>query len=438
LASFDALVSEFNETVGADEGIILTSISQGSIDNLADSLIDSVNGKAGAADVPNLAAVYSETAYILNQKDMLTSMDEYFTTDELNAYIPSFIEEGRLVEGGNLMIMPISKSTDAFIVNTTDWAGFEEATGVTVDSIKTIEDLVAAAKEYYDWTDSLTPDVAEDGKSLYGRDSVSNYIYVGAKELGHQIFTVTSDGVTVDMDKDTFKKLWDNYYIPFINGYFGAYAKYRSEDCKTGAIISLTGSTSGISYIPTSVTLSDDTSHDINIESKPALQFADAAEDVAVQQGAGFCVTKATEEQEYASMEFLKWFTEKDRNLQFSIGSGYSPVTKAANTKDTITEAYGTDSADVKSQNMLQALLISADVYNTTETYTSKPFEGGKEVRSILESSLRDIASTDRESVLTKIAAGASREEAVADYSTDEYFETWFNNLVEQVNTTVK
>lgn len=437
LASFDALVSEFNETVGAKKGIILTSISQGSIDNLADSLIDSVNGKAGAQDVPNLAAIYSETAYILNEQNQLVNLDNYFTKEELEGYVSSFIEEGRLVEDGDLMIMPISKSTEAFVVNTTDWTHFELATGITVESVETMEDLVKAAEAYYNWTDGLTPDVMEDGKSLYGRDSVSNYIYVGAKQLGHQLFTVTKDGLVVDLDRNTFKTLWDNYYIPFVNGYFGAYANYRSEDAKTGDIIALTGSTSGISYMPTTVVLSDDSSHEIELFFRPVLEFEGTVEHVAVQQGAGFCVTKGTEEQQYASVEFLKWFTEEKRNLQFAIESGYSPVTKASNDVDVIAAEYGTGIQDTKSQNMLEALLVSADIYNTMETYTSKPFKGGKEVRTLLESSLKDKAKKDREMVLEKIASGQSRQEAVAEYSTDEYFDTWFYGLVEQVNATV-
>ena len=42
-------------------------------------------------------------------------------------------------------------------------------------------------------------------------------------------------------------------------------------------------------------------------------------------------VVKSDEKREYASVEFLKWFTDAQRNLQFSTESGYLPVKKEAN-----------------------------------------------------------------------------------------------------------
>ena len=71
-----------------------------------------------------------------------------------------------------------------------------------------MEDLTAAAEAYYKLTDEQTPDVPEDGKALYGRDSISNYIMIGAKQLGHEILTVDKNGKgKVDLDRATFQKL---------------------------------------------------------------------------------------------------------------------------------------------------------------------------------------------------------------------------------------
>lgn len=436
LTAFEELVKEFNNTIGSEEGIIVESVSQGSIDNLASALIDAVEGKVGADDIPSMASVYAETAYILNKSDAIVSMDSYFTDDELAEYIPSFINEGKLIEEGKLLLFPVSKSTEAFVVNTTDWAAFEEAKGISVDSIKNYEDLAAAAKEYYEWTDSLTPDVLNDGKALYGRDSVANYVYIGTAQLGHEMFTVEEDGkVSVDIDKDTFRTLWDNYYVPFINGYFGTYASYCSEDIKTGSILAMTGSTSGMSYIPTVVTDADDVSHDIEISVSKSLTFKNAVKDVAVQQGAGYCIMKTSEAEQYASAEFLKWFTDTEQNLQFSISSGYSPVKIEANNSEKIKEAFTVDSN--KSQNMLNALLVSSDVYTTGDTYTSRAFDGSKDMRDLLSDVLKNTAINDRASIVEKIAAGTSRDEALAEYLSDEYFDKWFDDLCNQVNAIV-
>lgn len=35
-------------------------------------------------------------------------------------------------------------------------------------------------------------------------------------------------------------------------------------------------------------------------------------------------------------MEFLKWFTQPENNIEFSVGAGYLPVTNEANSIDKI------------------------------------------------------------------------------------------------------
>lgn len=42
--------------------------------------------------------------------------------------------------------------------------------------------------------------------ALYGRDAMANYIYLGCRQLGHPLFTVTDGELTVDMDRDTLKR----------------------------------------------------------------------------------------------------------------------------------------------------------------------------------------------------------------------------------------
>ena len=44
--------------------------------------------------------------------------------------------------------------------------------------------------------------------------------------------------MTLDFDKNVIRKLWDNYYVPFIKGYFEATGHFRSDDIKTGTILS--------------------------------------------------------------------------------------------------------------------------------------------------------------------------------------------------------
>lgn len=56
-------------------------------------------------------------------------------------------------------------------------------------------------------------------------------------------------------------------------------------------------------------------------------------------------VTKSDAKTEYGAVVFLKWFTEAQRNLDFSISSGYLPVKKEANTQDMLNAALDKEAA---------------------------------------------------------------------------------------------
>ena len=44
-------------------------------------------------------------------------------------------------------------------------------------------------------------------------------IYWVAQELGTTIFDAENGVMTLHFDKPTLRKLWDNYYVPYIKGW---------------------------------------------------------------------------------------------------------------------------------------------------------------------------------------------------------------------------
>ena len=54
--AFDALVEEFNDTVGREEGIYIQSYSQGSVSDLESAVRDAIAGRVGADEIPDLFA----------------------------------------------------------------------------------------------------------------------------------------------------------------------------------------------------------------------------------------------------------------------------------------------------------------------------------------------------------------------------------------------
>ena len=187
----------------------------------------------------------------------LADLSQYFTEDELSKYVDSYIQEGYFNQDGALYLFPVAKSTEITMLNKTDWEPFAEAAGTTVDELATTEGIVQVAQRYYEWTDAQTPDVPAAGKAFYGRDSMSNYFLISMKQMGKELFEVKDGKVTLNTDKELVRRIWDNYYVPFMKGYFASLGKFRSDDVKTGDVIAYTGSTSSAVYFPDSVETED-------------------------------------------------------------------------------------------------------------------------------------------------------------------------------------
>ena len=422
LESFTSLVDQFNETVGAQKGIKVSTESQGSVNDLETSVMDSAEGKVGAAAMPNIFSAYADTAYALDQMGMVVDLAPYLTEEEKAQFVEGYLSEGGFGEDDSIKIFPVAKSTELLFLNDTDWQAFADATGVRCEDLATMEGLTAAAEKYYNWTDAQTA-APDDGKALFGRDAMANYMLVGAQQLGDTIFAVKDGRMTVNFERDVARRLWDNYYVPFVRGWFAATGRFRSDDIKTGNVLAYVGSSSSATFFPTRVTNDANESHEISLKALPAPQF-EGGEAVAVQQGAGMVVTAAKEEEVEASVEFLKWFVRAENNIAFSVGSGYLPVTRKANDMQEIL-ASGLTLDD----NMQQTLAVAVDTVNGDRLYTPHAFAGSSSARKVLEYGLSDLAAADRETVVQRIAEGRSAAEAEAEFLTDEYFEAWYQDI---------
>lgn len=425
-ATFDSLVEEFNATVGKDEGIYVEAYSQGSVSDLEEAVKSSLNGDMGAEELPDIFSSYADTAYSVQQQDKLADLTQYFSEDELAKYVDSYIQEGYITGNDALYLFPVAKSTEIMMINKTDWEPFASDTGATLDELATAEGVVAVAQQYYEWTDAQTPDIPDDGKAFYGRDSMSNYFILGMKQMGVDIFDVKDGKVTLHTDKDKIRRLWDNYYVPYVKGYFAAYGKFRSDDVKTGDVLAYTGSTSSIFYFPESVETDTETYPiDYEILNAPIL---DGGEKYKVQQGAGMAVTKSDDKHEYAACQFLKWFTKTENNMRFVCDSGYMPVLKESNDVsklDSLIQEQGLEVSD-KAYSCLTTVMSDFD---DTKFYTPKTFDNGYSARKILDYNLSDKAAADKEAIDEAVAGGASREDAVKPYITDEAFDAWYESF---------
>jgi multiple sugar transport system substrate-binding protein len=432
--AFDSLVNDFNAGVGKDKGIYVQGISKGSVSDLETAVRESMAGKVGSEPMPDIFSSYADTAYEVEQSGALANLSEYLTDEELSAYVDSYIEEGRIASDNSLRIFPVAKSTEIMMLDKTHWDQFAADTGVTLDDLRTIEGVVQVAEKYYQWTDNLTPDIPGDGKAFYGRDSIANYFCIGMKQLGNEIFRVENGEVDLNTDKDSLRRIWECYYVPYIKGYFAAYGSFRSDDVKTGDLLAYTGSTASAVYFPDEVEV-DEQYYPIDYLVLPAPVF-DGGDNSMVQQGAGMVVTKSDRLHEYAAVEFMKWFTQPENSIQFCGDSGYLPVLKEANSKELLDEMIAEHEISIPDK-IYDCLVLVFDELKDSYTYTNKSFRNGSAARKVLDNHLSDKAAADLAEVQNEIARGVNREDALSPYLTEDAFEQWYEDFCTVLTNTV-
>ena len=430
LGAFNEAVEAFNATEGKNNNITVSASSLGSVNDLEQNVMDALQGKVGAQKVPDIFSAYADTAYAVDNMGRAADLSPYLTDKDKKEYIQSYLTEGDFKDDGSIKVFPVAKATELLVVNDTDWQKFAEATGTSADEFATIEGLTAMAQRYYEWTDSLTEE-PNDGRALFGRDAMANYMIIGSKQLGYDIFETADGKTTVNLPRDVAKKLWDNYYVPYVKGFFASSGRFRSDDMKTGNVLAFVGSSAGCTFFPDHVTNGDGNSYDIEVKTYQAPKFEGSA-DYAVQQGAGMVVINKSDAQVEAAARFLKWFTQSDWAIEFSVSSGYLPVTVADNDMEKIE-----NSSPSMKKGVRKSLNTAVQTVKANTLYTTRAFETGTQARKKLEYAMSDAAQADRAAVEEALQGGATLEEAMAEFVSEERFDAWYTQLMNELSEIV-
>ncbi len=431
--NFDALVQEFNDTVGAEHNVEVEAYSYSAVSDLAAALVSSANQEVGMSDLPHIFAAYTDTALLLDNLGVIATVEDYFTDAELALFQQDFLNEGRFDGQGSLKMIPVAKSTELLFLNETDFADFAEATGTSLEDMATWEGLAQVAQRYYHWTDDLTPHVEEDGLALFGLDSEANFMLVATEQLGEEMYLFDGDSVSFGLSESGASRIWENLFVPYINGYYAGYGSYRSDDVKSGDLLAYVGSTSSVYYFPTQVQRGREDATNITGVAV-AYPYFQGQDPVVVQQGAGMVVSKTTPEEEEASALFLKWFTDVNNNLDFAVSTGYIPVQNQAMSLGGVLEVLE-NSGEIP--NVVKTCIEATYevMMPNYEFYASRPFDGSYDTRNILADSVTDAITTGLEQRDTLMAEGMSREEAVEIATGEEAFQAWYHGLSEEITS---
>lgn len=418
-ALLENLITEFNQTKGLEEGIIVNPIAVGTIAELEDAVTESAKGVINSEPMPDIFSCYADKALELSSLDVLCDLNNYFSDSEKSEYIPQFLADG--IINNALYVIPIVKSTEVFYINNTEL----NSISVNAKESYTWTEIYDIAKKYYNSTDDLSSGDQWDGKSFMGFDSVANYIIVSSKQAGIDII----DGANncVNIDKEVLKPIFDNYYLGMSLGYYGEVGKFRSDDVKTGDLVAYTGASSGAGYFPE---WEERDGEKVDIELTVANYPSFTADSLyTIQQGAGMAVAKGEASKEQASAIFLKWFTDTDQNIQFATETGYLPVKTDAYEQSAIDEILNSMDND----NIKKVYEIAVKQVIDNSTYAPVPFDGSYNVRQLLQTSLKDIAAAGISIAQDLKLQNADEQSIIEALDSENKFNEWIDGLISEL-----
>lgn len=392
------LINRFNQTEGKEQGINVQVTSVSNTNTIHELVLAAANEEPGASELPDLFISYPKTVLALPDDSILVDYKDYFSEEELSDFLPEFVEEGIVDE--RLVILPVAKSTEIMFVNQTIFDRFSKATGITMEDLNTWEGVYRAAEVYAEWTDAQTPDIPGDAKAMFVHDYYFNYFQVGAESLGEDFF----QGNKLAFGS-AFQTAWEPLAQAALKGGVWLKGGYATESIRTGESIVSVASSASILYYSDIVTYSDNTSEDITIISRPCPVFKNG-EKLVMQRGAGFCTVRSTPEREQAAVNFLKWLTEPENNVEFVTRAGYMPVTRDAFENELPKAIEKLESA--KYVSLYQAYLDTQENY---KFYVPPQLESYLSLETMLEDNVRAQLALGRSDYLN---AGETGEEQIS------------------------
>jgi len=115
----NALVEEFNRTVGQEQGIRVRVDSVSNSGVIHESVLAAAYKDPGAPELPDLFVSYPKTVLALPDENILADYRDYFTDEELEGYLPEFVEEGTIHD--RLVILPLTVSPPKPAQAWTNW-----------------------------------------------------------------------------------------------------------------------------------------------------------------------------------------------------------------------------------------------------------------------------------------------------------------------------
>ena len=383
------LIDQFNETIGKEENIRVQVGSVTNTNTIHENVLASAFGDPGASELPDMFVSYPKTVLAMPDDTVLVDYCDYFTKEELDEFIPAFLEEGVIHD--RLSILPVAKSTEVMFVNKTAFDRFAKETGADIEDLRTWEGLFAMSEQYAEWTDNKTTKIPHDGKNFFVHDYHFNYFQVGVESLGENFFK----GENLAFGPE-FETAWEPYAKAALSGGVWLRSGYATEPLRTGDSIVSVASSASVLYYSDEVSYEDNTSEKIEIVAMPCPVFS-TGEKMVMQRGAGICTVKSTPDKEKACITFLKWLTETRKNVEFVTSLGYMPVKQEA--FDACLPEAIKELSDPMYVSLYQAFLDTQENYTF---YTAPQLDSYLDLETRFEELVRKVLLVKRQQCINK------------------------------------
>ena len=339
IAAFEALYP--NVTINAS--------SQGSYTDLKNKVILAIS----AGMTPTMIVGYPEHVASYINGNAILPLDDYVLDPmvgiDIEDIIPSYIYENTQYTGGLMYSVPYSKSTEVLIVN---------------ESIFIANGLTIKTDAPYTWAelDALAAILVGTGPNqceyLINYDSPANFFITSLAQWGAE-YTSSSGEILFDNDTtiamlEYIQARFDNntFAIPMAwDQYYGSTNFIAQDVCMT------VGSTAGVNY-----NIPGDEAFDVVILPIPQYDLTNMA---VMQQGPNLSImTDTTDNERLAAWLFIEFITNAENTADWSMLTGYLPVSYSGFNTDAYQEFLTTPTVDEQYASLaVQAAMLQLDYF---------------------------------------------------------------------------
>ena len=421
--AFVTMVDEFNTTLGTEKGIQIETVTYSSDNKLSKAYKELLKAKENT-DLPNMIAVSESSDLLYDEFISFADLNGLIEKDTRDMIFENLITAGTYGKDSELRLLPIVKDTTVFAVNLDRWNSFKTKEDHHLNELGTWEGLNSVGSNFFK---------EMDGLSLYGIDDVSEYVFVGSRQLGMSFLTMEDRKPVIRTEGGVMRTLWDNYYTASLHGANYFMKSDRLTDMNEGNITiasmksSETAALSDFNATEGDAATSGDALLKGEYQIIPYPQFK-GQDKICPVDDTGIAVIKRDETSDKACAIFLEWILEEENNMKLACLSGSLPSNKNAATTQYFEEyhnknSYGMTDMEVGTMRIILEMAEEADVY------TAPMCDIYPELKTYVGKSLAAETINDRNAVDDSTYLGIKRYDAVLDYSTDEHFTGWLNEF---------